>query len=94
MEEIVKHPETGENLLGQVLPDWQEVIQVNELCAQLFAPIRYQSLDIALSSEGPVVVEVNTGGSFELPQFASGKGFLTNEVRNFFESCGWKFQSN
>jgi len=94
LEEIIKHPETGENLVGQVLPDWQEVIQVNKFCAQLFAPLRYQSLDIALSSEGPIVVEVNTGCSFELPQFASGKGFLTDDVRNFFESCGWQFQSN
>ncbi len=94
MEEIVKHPETGGSLVGLVLPDWQEVRQINKFCAQLFAPLRYQSLDIALSSEGPVVVEVNTGGSFELPQFASGKGFLTNEVHNFFESCGWKFRSN
>jgi hypothetical protein len=94
LEEIIKHPETGENLVGQVLPDWQEVIRVNEFSAQLFSPLRYQSLDIALSSEGPVVVEVNTGCSFELPQFASGKGFLTDDVRNFFESCGWKFRPN
>jgi hypothetical protein len=94
MEELVKHPETGENLVGQMLPDWQDVIQVNEFCAKLFDPLRYHSLDIALSDEGPVVVEVNTGGSFALPQFASGKGFLTNEVRKFFESYGWEFQSN
>jgi hypothetical protein len=93
LEEIETHPDTGERLVGQSLPDWREVKSVNDICARLFSPLRYQSLDIALTSQGPVVVEVNIGSSFELPQFASGTGFLTTEVRSFFESCGWKFQS-
>ena len=93
MEELNMHPETGDKLVGLKLPYWEELKRVNHTCAQLFAPVRYQSLDIAITQDGPVVIEVNTGGSFELPQFASGTGFLTNEIRNFFESCGWEFRN-
>jgi glutathione synthase/RimK-type ligase-like ATP-grasp enzyme len=75
------------------LPYWNELKNVNHTCARLFAPVRYNSLDIALTQDGPVVIEVNTGGSFELPQLASGSGFLTEEIYNFLESCGWKFRN-
>jgi len=92
-EDLEAHPDTGERLVGLALPDWDKLRRVNDTCARLFAPVRYQSLDVALTSDGPVVVEINTGGSFELPQLAAGTGLLTDEVRDFFESCGWKFRS-
>src|SRR3546814_14609338 len=85
-----QHPATGQELVGTRLPDWQEVRRVNDACARLVAPVRYHSLDIALTDAGPVVVEVNVGGSFVLPQMASGQGLLTEETRDFFVGCGWK----
>jgi hypothetical protein len=84
------HPETGDRLLGMCLPMWSELLAVNEACARAFAPVRYQSLDIALTPDGPCVIEINSGGSFFLPQIASGRGFLVPEVRRFFEYCGWR----
>lgn len=90
MQELQQHPVTRHQLVGTTLPHWQALRRVNEACARLFAPVRYQSLDIALTDAGPVVVEINSGGSFLLPQLASGQGFLTEEVRCFFESCGWR----
>lgn len=90
MEELQQHPVTGQPLVGTTLPHWQELRRVNEACARLFAPVGYQSLDIALTDAGPVVVEINSGGSFLLPQLASGQGFLTDEIRCFFESRGWR----
>ena len=41
-------------------------------------------MDIAITPAGLMLIEINTGGSFTLPQFASGRGFLTDEVRAFF----------
>ncbi|MHC4357416.1 MAG: sugar-transfer associated ATP-grasp domain-containing protein [Planctomycetota bacterium] len=93
-EELDIHPETGDRLIDMPLPYWDELRRVNAACARLFAPLRYHSLDIALTSDGPVIVEVNIGGSFVLPQLASGTGLLTDEIRDFFESCGWKFCSS
>ena len=85
----VTHPETGAPLLGQKIPMFDEVLDVARRCAQIFAPVRYQSMDIAVTPNGPVVIEVNTGGGFDLPQLASGKGFLTDEVIEFFRHCGY-----
>ena len=69
----------------------RELRDLNAACARLFAPIRYHSLDIAITDKGPVVIEINFGGGFDLPQFATGKGLLTDEIRGFFESRGYNF---
>lgn len=84
IQQHTDHPETGRRLIGEVVPLWPELIDVNQRCATLFAPVRYQSLDIAITQNGPVVVEINTGGAFDLPQLASGTGFLTDEVTASF----------
>ena len=46
-------------------------------------------MDIAITADGPVLIEINTGGGFDLPQLASGEGFLSDEVANFFRACGF-----
>ena len=83
------HPTTGVPLVGETLPMWDRVIALARTCAPVFAPVRYQSMDIAISGDGPVLIEINTGGGFDLPQLASGRGFLTDEVREFFRECGY-----
>jgi hypothetical protein len=92
MVKLTHHPDTETPLVGMVLPDWDEVCALNEQTAQRFAPINYQSQDIAFTDDGPLVVEVNSGGSFALPQTASGRGLLTAENKEFFESCGVNFR--
>ena len=84
------HPETGEPLLGETVPMWDRLLELVLSCAPIFRPVRYQSMDIAITEQGPVLIEINTGGGFDLPQFASGEGFLTDDVRDFFRSCGYK----
>lgn len=88
IKRLEAHPETGTDLIGQHLPYWDEVLETATRAARLFTPVRYQSLDIAITENGPVVIEINTGGGFDLPQNASGKGMLTDEVLDFFHSCG------
>ncbi len=83
------HPETGEPLLGQVVPMWDQVLDLAHRCAPIFHSVRYQSMDIAITRDGPVLIEINTGGGFDLPQLASGRGFLTDEVCDFFRACGY-----
>ena len=84
------HPNTGEPLVGEIVPMWDRVLDLAHKCAPIFQPVRYQSMDIGITQAGPVLIEINTGGSFDLPQLASGKGFLTDEVRDFFRACGYK----
>ena len=84
------HPETGEPLLGETVPMWDRVLDLAHRCAPIFQPVRYQSMDIGITPAGPVLIEINTGGGFDLPQLASGEGFLTDEVREFFRACGYR----
>ena len=84
------HPETGAALVGEVLPMWDRVVSLARECSSIFGPVRYASMDVAVLADGPAVVEVNTGGAFNIPQLASGRGFLTDEVLEFFRSCGYK----
>lgn len=88
--EHTHHPETGAPLVGEVLPMWDSVIELARVCAPIFHAVRYQSMDIAITPNGPVLIEINTGGGFDLPQLATGEGFLTDEVCEFFRSCGYK----
>lgn len=84
------HP-TCANWMGKKLPHWDALREMNERAARIFAPIRYQSTDIAITNDGPVIVELNYGGGFGLPQNAAGRGLLTPQVRSFFEECGVGF---
>lgn len=84
---LADHPEAP-GLMGLELPFWPELCALNEKAAALYAPIRYQSSDIAITADGPVIVELNYGGGFDLPQYASGRGMLTPEVLAFFGSHG------
>jgi Sugar-transfer associated ATP-grasp len=92
LEELTDHPETGQRLIGLALPHWDKLRDINEACARLYGRLRYHSLDIALTPEGPQVVEINIGGSFVLPQIGSGTGLLSDGVYDFFKSCGCKFR--
>jgi hypothetical protein len=83
------HPESGAPIVGERLPMWDRLLDLVHRCAPIFHPVRYQSMDIALTPHGPVLIEINTGGGFDLPQLASGRGFLTDEVREFFRACGY-----
>lgn len=84
------HPDTGAPLIGETLPMWDRILDLARECSNVFAPSRYASMDIAITVDGPVVVEVNTGGAFNIPQLVRGRGFLTDEVIEFFRSCGYR----
>jgi hypothetical protein len=89
-KELSKETAMGSAMLGRKLPRWQEVIDLCVTGARIFAPLRFQSWDIALTESGPVVVEVNPGSSFVLSQIASGNGFLTDEFLEFLLETGCK----
>ncbi len=68
---------------GYQIPFWNEIVELNKDCARSLTPIPFLSLDVAVTNNGPIIIEVNSGGSFYIPQLASGKGFLTPQIRKF-----------
>ena len=77
-------------IIGETLPDWEALREVNAKAALMHAPNRFASTDMALTKAGPVVVEVNNGCAFELIQIATGEGLLTDDMLAFFQKCGAK----
>lgn len=84
------HPDTGADLVGERIPGWDDLVALAHECSSIFTPVRYHSMDIAILADGPSIIEVNTGGAFNIPQLAGGRGFLTDQVLDFFRACGFK----
>ena len=76
MEVGFDHPETGKRMVGTVLPDWCQLLDVVQRAARTFPGVRTQSWDVALTDDGPVLLEVNWGGDLNLAQLAYGCGVL------------------
>jgi hypothetical protein len=52
-------PATGQRVQGEVLPRWDEALDLARRAAELFLPARSIGWDIALTPDGPVIIEGN-----------------------------------
>jgi hypothetical protein len=86
----VDHPDTGQRLLGLVLPNWHDVVRACLAGAASLPGLRTQAWDVAITERGPVLVEVNSKGNFSPPQIASGKGILDERYKAHLQSCGYR----
>jgi hypothetical protein len=84
------HPDTGRPLIGTPIPDWPRLVELVMSAATVFAGIRTQSWDVALSDQGPVFLEVNFGGDLNLAQLANGKGVLDEGYIEHLRECGYR----
>ncbi len=56
---IVAHPNSETRLSGFVIPYWQSALDLAEKAAHAFLPLRLLAWDIAITPEGPVLLEAN-----------------------------------
>ncbi|MBF0502874.1 MAG: hypothetical protein HQM09_22255 [Candidatus Riflebacteria bacterium] len=87
--EVERHPDSGEPLIGFIIPRWQEVQELCLSATSLVAGLGMQGWDIAVCPEGPVIIEVNVGGDFNLPQLATGTGLLDERFSTFLREGGY-----
>jgi len=62
---ITHHPDSGEELLGWAVPCWKEIIHFSKLSAAEL-PLKYLGIDLAISSDGPLILEVNARPGIEI----------------------------
>ncbi len=84
------HPDTGKPIIGTPIPEWEELIRLVRQAATVFAGIRTQSWDIAVTDRGPVFLEVNFGGDLNLAQLAYGAGALDETYAEHLRRCGYR----
>ena len=75
----LKHPDTGEQILGNQIPEWENLITLVRLLASNFKKQRIIGWDMAYSVNGWVIVEANSHPSI---QTLAGNGV---GMRDIFE---------
>ena len=84
------HPDTGQPIVGTLIPDWRDLTVPVKQAAMVLPGIRTQSWDVALTDAGPVPLEVNFGGDLNLAQLASGEGVLDETYREHLRACRYR----
>ena len=90
MEVDPLHPDTGQPVVGVRVPWWEEVVRLCKTAAVTLPGVRTQSWDVALTSWGPALLEVNWGGDLNLAQLAWGKGALDAAYQEHLQACGFR----
>ncbi len=70
--EFGAHPVTQARFDGVALPYWQELKLLVQSAARAMVPLRSLGWDVALTPDGPLIVEVNHDYDLFLSQYASG----------------------
>lgn len=78
----------GGNLVGEKIPDWEQLKSIMESAALSFPGFRFQHWDIGLTDKGPVMYELNTAGSLNIAELAKGAGVIDDEFRQFLKQYG------
>lgn len=60
------HPDTGRSLIGFQIPCWRQTIGTVLQAGIVLPGVRTQSWDVAITADGPVLLETNFGGDLNL----------------------------
>lgn len=83
---IQANPENGRAVVGLEFPMWQDMIALCRSAAQVIPGLHLLHFDVALSSNGPLMMEVNYWGNLDLHQHASSRGFLSDRLKEAMEA--------
>jgi hypothetical protein len=74
MTAISHHPDTGHAIEGFVIPNWTEIVALALKSQQSLPLLKSTGWDIALTPQGPVLVETNAFYSVDILQVAHRRG--------------------
>lgn len=66
--QYIVHPTTGEIIVGLRIPFWDAVKELVLKAAEITPKVQYVGWDVAVTSEGPILIEGNTCGSLQIQQ--------------------------
>lgn len=84
------HPLTDNRVAGYAIPDWRQLCDSVLYAASLLPGIETQGWDVALTSKGPILLELNFGGDLNLHQIAHQKGILGSGYIEHLRNCGYR----
>jgi hypothetical protein len=77
------HPDTGARLEGHRLRGWDEVLALMDRVGRALSPFRMQHWDLALTTRGPVLLDLNVEASVIPLQMHGPPGVYTPTYREF-----------
>jgi hypothetical protein len=86
--DYTNHPDTGAQIVGFVIPHWEEAKTLAKELATVVKGNRYAGWDLALTEHGWIMVEGNARGQF-VWQIPTQKGFL-DEAKAILNRLGIK----
>ncbi len=78
---VDRHPDTGAPIAGAVVPLWRDVVDVVLRAQRSLPALRSAGWDIAVTPDGPVLLEVNLTYSTDILQVAYGRGLRAELLR-------------
>ena len=81
-KEYYVHPSTNETIIGLKIPFWDCAKKLVLEAAEITPELRYTSWDVAITPDGPVLIEGNSLGGLEIQQMPRhmGKRYMYEEV--------------
>ncbi|HSL21146.1 MAG TPA: sugar-transfer associated ATP-grasp domain-containing protein [Vicinamibacterales bacterium] len=79
--EISVHPVSGRPIKGFRLPDWEQAVAIATHAARALPRLLSTHWDVALTPQGPMLLEVNFENVFRGPQIAFGRGSFDRDLR-------------
>lgn len=67
-------------LCGFEVPMWKEAVELCISASKIFQGLSLQNWDVAICTNGPVLLELNTESNHEVTQFATGRPFLDERL--------------
>ena len=62
---ITVHPDSQKSIIGITIPFWSQLIEMSVKAAEA-VPLKYLGVDIAISNQGPVMIEINARPGIEI----------------------------
>lgn len=87
---VSRHPDTDVRFEGERLPEWASVVALCQQAAATLSGIRAVGWDIALTPDGPMIIEGNATWGLPVVQVHT-RGILTPEFRRELTQLGAQF---
>lgn len=79
--DVDAHPDTGVEFGAFELPHWRRITDLCLTYASVFAGLRLQHWDIALTDRGPVILELNVAAGMRTHQIVTRRGIVGERLQ-------------
>lgn len=85
---IDRHPVTGVPFRGQAVPDWNAAVELVTRAHSLIGSLRSIGWDVAMTPDGPMILEGNVWWGVDVIQQPGMRGLLRGEFVEFLDEVG------